>query len=219
MKNELNQQKEHWNSGKVDKRRKATHEVIRTFAQNKIAEVAKMIDFQQVETGLDIGCGNGYFTYYLQDVCDITGGDFSERILANNPVEKVARVDVCDIQFANNSYDLVFAANLLHHVVDLEKAVSEMARVCSKYVVIIEPSLYNPLFLGLCTLSKYERLALKNRPSKIIKCAQASGLKLLDSYCHGTVLPNVTPLAALNILKMFDRRFFLGLYRILIFEK
>lgn len=216
---DIEKQKAHWEAASVCERRTPQHPLIRIFAENKIDEISKTVDFDAVDNALDIGCGNGYFTYYLQDRCDVLGGDFSEQMLVNNPADKVAHVDVCDIQFEDKSFDLVFSANLLHHIPHLEKALFEMVRVSKRYIVIVEPSLFNPLFLGFCSLKKSERLALTNRPSKISRIVQKHGLRLIDDFCHGAILPNVTPLGALRFLRFFDKRFLLGLYRVMIFER
>jgi len=49
-------------------------------------------------------------------------------------------IDVEDIQLENESFDLVFAHEVLHHCRSPHKALCEMLRVAKKYVMFLEPN-------------------------------------------------------------------------------
>lgn len=89
---------------------------------------------------LELGCGNGrlWADHYdnLPEHISLILSDFSE-----NMVETAKRfvgyesnitytvIDVQDIPFADNSFDIVIANMMLYHVPDLEKGLSEIKRV------------------------------------------------------------------------------------------
>ncbi len=39
---------------------------------------------------LDVGCGNGFFSYYFDQVCEVVGVDFSGKMLEKNPIAQNA---------------------------------------------------------------------------------------------------------------------------------
>lgn len=87
---------------------------------------------------LEVGCGQGDFTFFLHDKgADITGSDFSgfavEKAIERNKVRKSAAdfvvADAHSLPFENNVFDLVFSCECLEHVHDPQKALNELYRV------------------------------------------------------------------------------------------
>jgi len=95
---------------------------------------------------LDVGCGCGGFTAGLSPHCrEITAIDSSQALIDRCKKEN-ARANVIyfcmdgrDIRYSNNSFDLVAERMTLHHIREWEKALDEMIRVSSKYVLVEEP--------------------------------------------------------------------------------
>lgn len=89
---------------------------------------------------LELGCGTGSmwaepFRWLPQDA-SLLLTDFSEGMLetarANVPEQpniSFAQVDIQQIPYANNAFDRVIANAMLYHIPDLDKAISEVARV------------------------------------------------------------------------------------------
>ncbi len=107
---------------------------------------------------LDVGAGECTYTRLIADrfgpseviACDI----FRERMLPvvqsnHNPRMKFVEGDCYALPFAPRSFDVVFGSFILHHLQNLDKAASEIARVLvpGGTYVGIEPSPYNPLHL------------------------------------------------------------------------
>ena len=82
---------------------------------------------------LDVGSGNGYVSYYLNRYFDVTCVDFSHNILTTCPIEKRVQALATDLPFPDNSFDIVFCSNLLHHLDDPVTVLKEMARVSNRY--------------------------------------------------------------------------------------
>ncbi|MHC4806907.1 MAG: class I SAM-dependent methyltransferase, partial [Planctomycetota bacterium] len=115
------EQKYFWD--KTGKRRAPDHPVVKAFAEPKVDFVRSCIrkdkGGNEVKQILDVGCGNGFFTRPLAAWADCTALDFSQRMLDLNPIKATkVRGDAKSIPFAENTFDLVFCSNLLHHVSD-----------------------------------------------------------------------------------------------------
>ena len=168
---------------------------------------------------LDVGCGNGFFTFYFDKVCDTCGVDFSEKMLALNPVEKKMLMDAKDLKFKDDSFDVVFCHALLHHVEDIDRVVSEMKRVSRKYVVILEPNILNPLMFLFSIIKKEERGALRFSLSFLRKLIERNGLSMLASFSYGLIVPNKTPLFLLPVMRWFNFKQPFGMTNFLITQK
>jgi len=89
---------------------------------------------------LELGCGNGVQWENridsLPNNCSLTLSDFSEGMV-NITEEKYKKhknvvfqqIDIQDVPFSDEMFDIVIANNMLYHVPDLTKALSEVKRV------------------------------------------------------------------------------------------
>lgn len=112
-------------------------------------------------TVLDVGCGSGNYTYQFSLLSGkVKGIDHSEYIFNKNPHKDIAVMDATRMDFPDNSFDVVFCSDTLHHIPEYEKAVSEMLRVSRKYVVILEANSLNPMIYAVGLLRKEERLII-----------------------------------------------------------
>ena len=89
---------------------------------------------------LELGCGNGAQWENRIDIlpggCNIILSDFSEgmvKIVREKYAEytnfSFQQIDIQNIPFANETFDIVIANHMLYHVSDLTKALSEVKRV------------------------------------------------------------------------------------------
>lgn len=217
-----NAQHDYWS--KTGDRRPPDHPVIVAFAEPKVRFIKNCVDKdrggRKIEKILDVGCGNGFFTLPLSKWANCTALDFSKRMLELNPVNVVKVCgDVLAMPFPDNSFDLVFCSNLLHHVTDPVAAVAEMKRVSSGYVVLSEPNRNNPMMF-LFGLAKWaERGSLKFSCGYMRHLADKTGMKVVCLKSMGTVLPNKTPMSLLKAIKLFDGVFPLAFYNVMVCRK
>ena len=119
---------------------------------------------------LDAGCGPGESSIYLANQgAQVTAVDISSgmikvgRDLANKfkvPEDRLRFIQtpVEQLQFPDNSFDLVFGSNVIHHC-NIDLASQELARVLKPggRAVFVDPLGYNPI------INKYRKMAFKVR--------------------------------------------------------
>ena len=109
-------------------------------------KITKIIVDLQPTTMLDAGCGEGFVADILQTAlpgAQITGFDVLDDSVKlaqrRNPRGTFATGDIYAIDHPDNSFDLVYCFEVLEHLHEPNKALAELARVASKYVVLSVP--------------------------------------------------------------------------------
>ncbi len=198
-------QKAYWEREALARRRSPDHPVIAAYVLPKIEVVRRYVELTPQTRLLDVGCGDGFFTFYFDKICDVYGVDYSERLLRKNPSRKTFRMDAHSLDFDDNSFDVTFCHSLLHHVEDPDRVVREMARVSRKRVVILEPNRNNP-FIFLHSLAvREERKGLKFSLAYLRRMARGNGLRVLASFSYGSVVPIRTLKLALPVVARLTR--------------
>lgn len=134
---------------------------------------------------LDLGCGAGEAAvYFAKKGADVTASDVSNGML--NVVKKVAERHKVNLQtkqsyshkidFSDETFDIVYAANLLHHV-DIEDTVKDVHRVLKKGGIFVswDPLALNPL------INAYRRIAISVR-TEYEHPIKMSELKIFKKY-------------------------------------
>jgi SAM-dependent methyltransferase len=187
-------QKQFWANNK--NARGFDHPVVEFFARQRIDYVKRHIDLSEVSSAFDVGCGDGFATYYFaQGIPRVEGGDISELMLEHNPLDSRALkvIDAENLDLPDESYELVYLWEVLHHLKDPARAVREMSRVSSRYVVIFEPNRANLLQFAFGLLSPQERGTLRSSKAYLERLARQAGLEIIAcDYC-GKIPPNKTP--------------------------
>jgi ubiquinone/menaquinone biosynthesis C-methylase UbiE len=212
-------QKDYWERKSLDERRAPTHPVIRQYVTSKIERIRKYVKLEPSTRVLDVGCGNGFFSYYLNPICDTVGVDFSHKMLAKNPIEKKVLMDANQLCFEDMAFDVVISHMLLHHVEDMDKVLQEMRRVSRKYVIILEPNRNNPLMYLYSALVPEERKGMEYSLGYLRKQLEKNKLKVVASFSCGISVPNKMPSFMIPLAKLFDMNQPLGMTNILIAEK
>ena len=110
---------------------------------------------------LEVGVGTGINASLYPRHCHVTGIDFSSSMLEKAHARigrkglshiRLMQMDAAALQFANESFDIVYAPYLVNCVPDPIKVVSEMQRVCrpgGKIVILNHFRSANPVFSRL----------------------------------------------------------------------
>lgn len=110
--------------------------------KNRIERTALLIP-TRIKTFADLGCGNGVFLDFVKEnrpELDLIGMDRSATALKYVKT-KTIQGSLNELPFADNSFDCTSCLEVIEHLpVDIyEKALSEIARVSSKYAIISVP--------------------------------------------------------------------------------
>ncbi len=118
---------------------------------------------------IEVGCGEGLVAEFIDRKILLT--DISlQRCQSNHPKREW---QIPKPIFKNKEFDVCFEISTLHHLADMNEAISELRRI-SKKTIFIEPNIFNPeiLFLSLLNI-KYEphyfEMGEKNLRSKLSK--------------------------------------------------
>ncbi len=207
-------QKEYWESNA--NKRDYKHPIVKFFVKQRLDWVKETIDLKKIKSAFDVGCGDGFATYYFDKEIDkVEGGDIAEYMLELNPLprKKLRVIDAEDLPLKDASYDMVYTWEVLHHVPNPQKAVDEMARVSKKYVVIFEPNRSNILQFMFGLLTKQERGTLRSTKGYLEGLCKNAGLEIIKSDFCGKIPPNKTPARMMPLMSRlsFKSNLFTGI--------
>lgn len=216
-------QRTYWNDSIQRERRDPRGPIITAYTQPKIRYILEHANLPKEATILDVGAGNGYFSVEWNKHAPTTAVDYSPVILEKNPIEQKMVMDARSMTFPSETFHLVFCHALLHHVDrhDRLQVVQEMARVSKRYVVYIEPNIWNPIIAGFSAVKREEHGALCFTPEYVRSLAKAANLHIIASCSWGLLTPNRMPFAKLlsPFFRLFERPFPLGVTTIVVAEK
>jgi SAM-dependent methyltransferase len=153
---------------------------------------------------LDVGCGPGGNTAWLDSYGDVVGVDSSPEAVrlarSRHPEMEVREGDVADLSFADGSFDLVLAIGVLAMVPDDARAVSELVRVArgGAGVFMLEPAIPR-LRRGHDAVSQNRR---RYRLDGLVQLAEDAGLAVIRStHAYSFLVPPAAALAAWQRLR------------------
>lgn len=207
-------QKEYWEENANARGYK--HPIVKFFVEQRIDWIKRYIDISSIKSAFDVGCGDGFSTYYFSQIIPrVEGGDIAENMLSKNPVDRkyLHVIDAEKLPQKDSSFDLVYTWEVLHHVPNPDIAVKEMARVSKEYVILFEPNRSNPLqfFFGL--LNKQERGTLRSTKTYLETLCKDADLEIVASEFLGKIPPNKTPESMMPLMKKlsFSSTLFTGI--------
>ena len=185
-------QKEFWSENA--NLRAYDHPIVESFARQRVNFLRGLFD-SPIRDCLEVGCGDGFGMYYMQEFGRVFGCDISRPMLARNPLRpSVSEADIYRLPYADKSFDLVYCWEVLHHVADVESAIREMARVSRKYILIFEPNSFNPPMFVFGLVGPSEIGLLRFTPWYLRSQFRRAGLKNFSTMTVGTFTPNRTPM-------------------------
>jgi 2-polyprenyl-3-methyl-5-hydroxy-6-metoxy-1,4-benzoquinol methylase len=144
------------------------------------------------ESILDVGCGEGVLTEQWADRLGdrrIVGIDLDDPKLRlewdkrQRPNLEYRAEDATNLSFADDEFDMATAIEVLEHVPDPERTVSEMARVARRRLLVSVPR--EPLWRALNLARGAYVKDLGNTPGHINHWSKRSFVQMLSR--HGTV--------------------------------
>jgi len=119
----------------------------RVFLNNFLNTVVETTRPLQINSVLDVGCGEGFTLARLQKEKigkewqgiepDETARELGKKLY---PKVDIKTGDIYSLPYKSNSFDLVMATEVLEHLENPKKAYRELLRVSKKYVLISVPN-------------------------------------------------------------------------------
>jgi ubiquinone/menaquinone biosynthesis C-methylase UbiE len=79
---------------------------------------------------LEVGCGRGWLTHSMQQICPATFGiDVNPRSIEHGVAANLSPMDAIALSFDDEQFDKVYSFHAIEHIVDADLALSEMRRV------------------------------------------------------------------------------------------
>jgi len=195
--------------------------LINPFRVNYAKNILERLEINSEEiSALEVGCGGGILTEEIAKMGFITTGiDPSEQSLniaikhaqENNLKIKYEKGTGENLPFLNNSFDVVFCCDVLEHVRDLPKVISEISRVLKNGGIFIYDTFNRTLFSKLAAIKVLQEWKIwAIMPPNLhvwemfIKPAEIKSLLLknqLDWKEHRGAKPNISYLKMLGYLR------------------
>lgn len=117
------------------------------FLNNFLTTVVKTIRPLNIDSVLDVGCGEGFTLYRLQK--EKIGKEFEGIEVDAGAIELgkklyprlvIKQGDIYKLPYKSNSFDLVVCTEVLEHLENPRKAYKELVRVSKKYILLSVPN-------------------------------------------------------------------------------
>jgi ubiquinone/menaquinone biosynthesis C-methylase UbiE len=139
----------------------------------------------------EIGCGEGYscerIINFLPESSSYSASEIEDRNIESakerNPDIQIMKESVYELPYEDNSLDNIFLLEVLEHLDDPIKALSEISRVAKNHIIISVPR--EPLWCAMNLVRGKYITSLGNTPGHIQHWSKTKFIKLISQY--GTV--------------------------------
>jgi ubiquinone/menaquinone biosynthesis C-methylase UbiE len=197
-------QEAHWDRRRFY--RDARDPAAEAFARPKIEWLAMMLGIAPGATVLDVGAGTGMFTWWwTQYGARVTGLELSENMIQRSACPELMQIgNAYDLPFEDDTFDVTFAGNLLHHLEQPERALREMARCARSGIAIVECNRNHPPMAAFGAVSSVCRGLLTYTRKSLTDMATDAGLEVIGAELHGYVYENRSPRASLPVARRLE---------------
>jgi 2-polyprenyl-3-methyl-5-hydroxy-6-metoxy-1,4-benzoquinol methylase len=176
----------------------STNPVVRRLMAGFQRTLDELFEQATPQSVLDVGCGEGVLTeQWAQRLGDgrVVGVDLEDPKLVSEwasrrrPNLEFQAMPVESLSFADDTFDLVAATEVLEHVDHPEAAVAEMARVARRWLLVSVP--HEPLWRALNVARGAYLRELGNTPGHLNHWSRAGFVRMLGA--HGEVVQTRSP--------------------------
>jgi 2-polyprenyl-3-methyl-5-hydroxy-6-metoxy-1,4-benzoquinol methylase len=179
----------------------STNPVVRRLMSGFEGALGRLFERAGPESVLDVGCGEGVLTHkWARALGDrpVLGVDLADpkleaewrtRERSNLEFRAMTPEELQDLPFPDAAFDLAAAIEVLEHVPDPELALTEMARVAARHLLVSVPR--EPLWRALNVARGAYVQDLGNTPGHVNHWSKSSFVKMAAR--HGEVLEVCSP--------------------------
>jgi ubiquinone/menaquinone biosynthesis C-methylase UbiE len=148
----------------------------------------RLLENRNLGKTLELGCGDGVYTETIASNSDkVVATDWSDEMVevfkqkyTNNKLIEVQKEDCLNLSFANDSFDTVFMANLLHVIPTPEKALDECKRILKTdgQIIILSFTIHGMKFFSKLGML-YRYIRTYGKPPKDSRVLTPSNLKTM----------------------------------------
>ncbi len=112
-----------------------THWWFKVRAKIIINHCAYLLNKNQTTRVLNVGAGTGFISQKLEAIGEIESIEYDQELIdqtLKRTTLQIKQGSILDLPYADESFDLVCAFDVIEHVADDAKAIEEMKRVCKK---------------------------------------------------------------------------------------
>jgi SAM-dependent methyltransferase len=202
---DASRQQSHWSNRK--RYRDPRDPAAEAFARPKLEWLVDRLGAGPDPTVLDVGAGNGMFTWWwAQRVSRVEGVELAENMIERSPCGHLLRQgDAYELPFESESFDVVFAGNMLHHLERPTDALREMTRVARFGVGICEGNRNHLPMAAFGVISSACRGVLQYSKRYLRRLAEEAGLEVVGLTAHGFVYENRSPRVSLPVARRLEQ--------------
>ena len=176
----------------------STNSISRRLIDNYFFALRSLLGRCEFDSLLEVGCGEGLLLWRVADCLsgkDVTAVDIDTDELAiakrNAPFADLQIADAHSLPFSDGQFDLVFCCEVLEHLQDPAKALSELARVSRTYAILSVPN--EPLWRMLNLLRGAYVRALGNTPGHVNHWSPWSFARFVSEHFDTVTRKHPTP--------------------------
>jgi ubiquinone/menaquinone biosynthesis C-methylase UbiE len=174
-----------------------TNLISKFLVDNYFKSVEKLLNkIAIINSAHEIGCGEGRSTMKINKmISNLTASEYVENLIPlaknNNPNLTVFQESVYELNYEDNSVDLVFLLEVLEHLDFPKLALEELKRISTKYIILGVPR--EPLwrFLNICRFKYLKDFG--NTPGHLNHWSKKSIIKLVEKE-YGKVIAIESPI-------------------------
>jgi len=172
---------------------KSTNPFRKFFLARFLRQIEQLVEELSPASVLDVGCGEGFVLRWISRVRGIrrlVGVDINSDVLKMAkkiaPSAKYQKMDIVDLKFTANSFDLVLVLEVFEHLKNPKDGLREVKKVAKKWAILSVPN--EPWFSLLSFFSGKHILRLGRHPEHKQFWSQKAFLEFVNSYFKKTKL-------------------------------
>jgi len=165
--------------------------MITKYRPRVLEKLLQIVTPLEITSALDFGAGDGYFATHIEKISGIRKIVAVDVVKRKHSLLEPLLYDGQKLPFEDQSFDLVYAVDVVHHCLDPIKALDDMMRCTHRYLLLKDHNYTS--YLGYWTLSALDEIGnrrfgipspqLYQKNWKWLEYIERSGFRRIDFTC------------------------------------